>query len=105
MIVTTCTIDAQNLVPTFSLNSTEIECSNSTVFNESISVHTMGNDEEMVLSADGLHTPATSLSASQLLRLKRLHDEVSPSNKHSTKSQRLVSSNSSQIQTESQVSF
>ncbi|CAH8288957.1 unnamed protein product [Schistosoma bovis] len=54
------------------------------------------NDEEAI---DDSQTPATSLSASQLLKLKRLHDEVGrPIQRRDSKSPRCISHTPSQFQ-------
>ncbi|RTG90784.1 uncharacterized protein DC041_0001403 [Schistosoma bovis] len=57
------------------------------------------NDEEAILGMDDSQTPATSLSASQLLKLKRLHDEVGrPIQRRDSKSPRCTSHTPSQVQ-------
>uniref|UniRef100_A0A3Q0KKW5 Non-specific serine/threonine protein kinase n=1 Tax=Schistosoma mansoni TaxID=6183 RepID=A0A3Q0KKW5_SCHMA len=57
------------------------------------------NDEEPILGMDDSQTPATSLSASQLLKLKRLHDEVGrPIQRRDSKSPRCSSHTPSQVQ-------
>ncbi|CAH8292479.1 unnamed protein product [Schistosoma rodhaini] len=57
------------------------------------------NDEEAILGMDDSQTPATSLSASQLLKLKRLHDEVGRTiQRRDSKSPRCTSHTPSQVQ-------
>ncbi|CAH8870651.1 unnamed protein product [Trichobilharzia szidati] len=59
-------------------------CSTSNISHSVISVGTSQvppvtnsmNNDEFILGTDDSHTPAKSLSASQLLKLKRLHDET-----------------------------
>ncbi|CAH8632591.1 unnamed protein product [Schistosoma margrebowiei] len=57
------------------------------------------NDEEAILGIDDSQTPATSLSASQLLKLKRLHDEAGrPIQRRDSKSPHCTSHTLSQFQ-------
>ncbi|CAH8594168.1 unnamed protein product [Schistosoma turkestanicum] len=57
------------------------------------------NDEESISGLDDSQTPATSLSASQLLKLKRLHDEVGrPIQRRDSKSPHCTSHTPSQVQ-------